>query len=60
MAKKPPSRKPAAKSPDKLKIGKRTLKDLQVRKEDVKGGAWPTVYVGCSEVSRTLLACPSK
>ena len=42
MAKKPRSRKSAAKSRDKLKIGKRTLKDLGAKGEDVKGGALMT------------------
>jgi len=57
MAKKPPSRKSAAKSRDKLKVGKRTLKDLGARGENVKGGDWPSVQ--CTEISRTLVSCIS-
>jgi len=56
MAKKPPARKSVAKSRDKLKIGKRTLKDLGARGENVKGGAAASAH--CTEVSRlTVVVC---
>ena len=57
MAKKTPTRKSAAKSGDKLKIGKRTLKDLGAKGENVRGGDWPSVQ--CTDITRTLVTCIS-